>query len=192
MVVLILGLVLFLGVHSLRIFAEGWRQGMIARLGEGPWKGIYSLVSIVGFALIVWGYGLSQPDPIVLWSPPVWTRHLAIALNLVAFILLAAFAVPSGAIKARLGHPMILGVKVWAFAHILANGTLADLVLFGSVLAWAIVDYAASRRRDRAQGTVRIAGPMQNDAIAVAIGVIAWGAFVWRLHAWLIGVSPLA
>ena len=165
---------------------------MIARLGEGPWKGVYSLVSIVGFVLIVWGYGLTRLDPVVLWSPPVWTRHIALALNLIAFILLAAFIVPAGRIKARLRHPMVLGVKVWAFAHLLANGTLADLILFGSVLVWAIVDFAASRRRDRRLGTVYVAGPATNDAIAVALGVVLWGVMIWRLHAWLIGVSPIA
>ena len=192
MLVLIAGLVIFLANHSVRIFAEDWRQGLIARIGEGPWKGLYSLVSIVGLVLIVWGYGLSRLDPVVLWSPPIWTKHLAIALNLVAFVLLAAFIVPAGWIKARLGHPMILSVKVWAFAHLLANGTLADLLLFGSFLAWAIADFAASRRRDRAQGTVRIAGPARNDLIAAGLGVVLWAAILLRLHLWVIGVSPLA
>ena len=192
MLVLIAGLVIFLANHSVRIFAEDWRQGLIARIGEGPWKGLYSLVSIVGLVLIVWGYGLSRLDPVVLWSPPIWTKHLAIALNLVAFVLLAAFIVPAGWMKARLGHPMILSVKVWAFAHLLANGTLADLLLFGSFLVWAIADFAASRRRDRAQGTVRIAGPARNDLIAAGLGVVLWAAILLRLHLWVIGVSPLA
>jgi len=165
---------------------------MIARLGDGRWKGIYSAVSLIGLILMVWGYGLSRLDPIVLWDPPVWTKHVAIVLMLVAFVLLAAFLVPAGRIKARLGHPMILSVKVWALAHLLANGTLADLVLFGSLLIWAIADFAASRRRDRTQGTVRIAGPARNDALAAGVGVVIWAAFVWRLHEWLIGVNPLA
>lgn len=192
MVVLVLGLLIFLASHSLRIFAEDWRQAQIARMGEGPWKGLYSLVSLVGLVLIVWGYGLARQDPIVLWDPPVWTRHIAVTLNLIAFILLAAFLVPAGRIKARLGHPMLLSVKVWAFAHLIANGTLADLLLFGSFLAWAIVDFAANRRRDRALGTVRVAGPVRNDVIAVLLGVLIWAALVWRLHEWLIGVPPLA
>lgn len=192
MLVLILGLLIFLASHSVRIFGEGWRQGMVARLGEGPWKGIYSLVSLLSIVLIVWGYGLARLDPVVLWNPPVWSKHIAVTLNLVAFVLLAVFLVPSGRIKARLGHPMLLSVKVWAFAHLLANGTLADLLLFGSLLVWAVVDFAASRRRDRRNGTVRIAGPARNDAIAVALGVVLWAALVWRVHYWLIGVSPLA
>ena len=192
MVVLIVGLLIFLGVHSVRIFADGWRRESIARLGEGPWKGIYSLVSLAGFVLIVWGYGLTRLEPVVLWDPPVWTKHLALALNLVAFVLFAAFLLPSGRLKARLGHPMLLAVKVWAFAHLIANGTLADLILFGSVLVWAVADFAASRRRDRASGIVRIAGPARNDALAVVVGVLIWAALVWKVHAWLIGVSPLA
>ncbi len=192
MLVLILGLVLFLGAHSVRVFGEDWRRGTIARGGEGRWKGIYSLVSILGFVLIIWGYGMARPDSPVLFEPPVWLKHIAILLNLVAFILLGAFIAPAGRIKARLGHPMILAVKVWAFAHLLANGRLAELVLFGAFLGWSIIDYAASRRRDRAAGVVHVAGPARNDAIAVGVGVVIWAAIVWRLHLWLIGVSPLA
>ena len=192
MLVLIIGLVIFLGGHSVRIAGESFRRRTIARLGEGPWKGLYSAVSLVGLILIVWGYGLSRLDPVVLWNPPVWTKHIAVLLMLPAFVLFAAFLVPAGRIKARLGHPMILAVKVWALAHLLANGTLADLVLFGSLLVWAIADFAASRRRDRAAGTVRIAGPPRNDAFAAGVGVLIWAAFIWRVHEWLIGVSPLA
>ncbi|HWT29740.1 MAG TPA: NnrU family protein [Propylenella sp.] len=192
MVVLILGLVIFLASHSVRIFAPAWRRSMIARLGEGPWKGLYSLVSLIALILIVWGYGLSRLDPVVVWEPPVWTRHIAILLNLIAFILLALFIVPSGRLKARLGHPMILGVKVWAFAHLLANGTLTDVLLFGSLLVWAIVDYAASRRRDRAEGKVYVAGPARNDVLAVVLGVVLWAALLWRVHQWVIGVHPIA
>jgi uncharacterized membrane protein len=192
MVVLILGLVIFLGSHAVRIFAEDWRAGMVARLGEGPWKGIFSLVSLIGLVLIVWGYGLSRPDSMVLWEPPDWLKHIALLLNLIAFILLAIFIVPAGRFKARLGHPMILAIKVWAFAHLLANGTLADLLLFGSFLVWAIADYAVNRRRDRAAGKVYVAGPARNDAIALVLGVVLWAALVWRVHEWLIGVSPLA
>ena len=192
MPLLILGLVIFIGMHSTRIAAESWRAGMIARIGEGPWKGLYSLISIVGLVLIIWGYGMARPDSPVLWEPPVWLKHIAVALNLIAFILLGAFIAPTGRIKARLGHPMILGVKVWAFAHLLANGRVAELVLFGAFLIWAVVDYAASRRRDRRTGTVRTAGPLINDSLAVAPGVVFWAAFVSGVHEWLIGVSPLA
>jgi uncharacterized membrane protein len=192
MVVLILGLVIFLGAHSVRIFADGWRSAMMARLGEGGWKGLYSLVSLVGLVLIVWGFGLARQNPVVLWFSPVWLKHVAIALNLVAFILFGAYLVPAGRMKARLGHPMLLSVKTWAFAHLLANGTLPDVLLFGGFLVWALADFRSNRQRDRAAGTVRVAGPPRNDAIAVAVGVVIWAAFLWFLHAWLIGVSPLS
>lgn len=192
MVILVLGLLIFLGSHSVRIFAPDWRRAQVARIGEGPWKGLYSVVSLVGLVLIVWGYGLARQDPVVLWDPPVWTRHIALTLNLVAFILFAIYLLPSGGMKARIGHPMLLSIKVWAFAHLLSNGTLADLLLFGSFLVWAIVDFVANRRRDRANGTVRTAGPVRNDILAVLVGVAIWAALLWRLHEWIIGVSPLA
>jgi uncharacterized membrane protein len=190
MTVLVFGLVLFLGLHSMRMFADGWRSTQIARLGEGPWKGLYSLVSAVGLVLIVWGYGISRTAPIELWSPPLWTRHLAALLTLVSFVLLAAAYVPGTRIKAAVGHPMVAGTKVWAFAHLISNGRLADLVLFGSFLVWSIVLYAASRRRDRASGTRYQAGPAWRDAVAVAVGLVAWVAFAFWLHGLLIGVRP--
>lgn len=191
MTILIAGLIVFLGVHSIRIVADGWRTQQIARLGELTWKGIYSVVAIVGFVLIVWGYGEARLSPTVLWDPPVWTRHLASLLTLVAFILIAAAYVPQTRIKAAVGHPMVAGVKAWAFAHLLANGTLADLLLFGAFLVWAIVDYIAARRRDRAAGTVYIKGPVSRDVIAVVVGGVAWAVFAVYLHAWWIGVRPI-
>jgi uncharacterized membrane protein len=190
MAILILGLVVFLGVHSVRIVAEGWRTKQIARLGELTWKAIYSIISIVGFILIVWGYGEARTAAVALWSPPVWTRHLASLLTLVSFILIAAAYVPQTRIKAAVGHPMVAGVKLWAFAHLLANGTLADVLLFGAFLVWAILDFIAARRRDRAAGTVYIKGPAMRDATAVAIGLVGWVVFALYLHAWWIGVRP--
>lgn len=191
MFLLILGLLLFLVPHSLRIAAPAWRQGQIAAWGEGPWKAAFSIVSIVGIVLIVWGYAAARVDPVVLWQPPIWTRHLAVPLVALAFVLIAAAYAPPGRIKAALGHPMVLGVKVWAFAHLIANGTLADLVLFGAILVWAIVDYANSRRRDRAAGRVHVAGSVRNDGIAVLVGIAIWAGFLFGLHRWLFGVAPL-
>lgn len=190
MTMLILGLILFLGTHSVRIFAEDWRGRQIARLGEQRWKGIYSLVSLAGFALLVWGYGLARAEPVLLWSPPVWTRHLAALLTLPAFILLVAAYVPGTRIKAAVKHPMVVGVKVWAFSHLIANGTLADVLLFGSFLVWAVVDYRSARARDRAAGTRYVAGPISRDVLAVVIGLVAWAAFALWLHGLLIGVRP--
>jgi uncharacterized membrane protein len=190
MTMLILGLLIFLGAHSVRIFADGWRTRQLARLGEGKWKGLYSVVSAVGLVLIVWGYGLARAEPTVLWMPPLWTRHVAALLTVPAFILIVAAYVPGNRIKAGLGHPMVAGVKVWAFAHLLANGTLAGVILFGAFLAWAVADFASARRRDRRAGTVYPAGTIARDAVAVIVGLVAWAAFAFYLHGWLFGVRP--
>ncbi len=191
MMLMILGLVLFLGVHSVRIVADGWRSAAIARLGAGPWKGVYSLLSLAGFALVCWGFGLAREQPLLLWQPPTAMRHLAGLLTLLAFILVAAAYVPRNLLKARLHHPMLLGVKSWALAHLLANGTLAHVVLFGSFLAWAVVDFIVSRRRDRAQGTVYPPGTWGPTAVTVVVGVLAWYAFAFWLHGLWIGVRPM-
>jgi uncharacterized membrane protein len=188
---MILGLVLFLGVHSVRIVADDWRGRTIARLGEGPWKGLYSLASIAGFALILWGFSLARQQPQVLWEPPAGMRHAAALFTLVAFVLVVAAYVPRNHFKARLHHPMLLGVKSWAFGHLLANGTLAHIILFGSFLAWAVADFIVSRRRDRALGTVYPAGTAAGTAITVVVGVAAWYAFAFWLHGLWIGVRPL-
>lgn len=190
MAILILGLVLFLGVHSTRIVADGWRSATIARIGEMTWKGIYSLLSIAGFALVVWGFRIARADTLVLYTPPVWTRHLAALLLVVSFILLVAAYVPRNAIKAKLHHPMVLGVKVWALAHLLANGVAADVLLFGAFLLWAVFSYRAARRRDRASNTVYPAGTASMTALTVVIGVVAWAVFAFMLHGPLIGVRP--
>jgi uncharacterized membrane protein len=189
MFVLLLGLVLFLGVHSVRIVADDWRNAQVAR-SEARYKGLYSLASALGLALIVWGYGLTRSSPVDLWLPPQWTRHAASLLTLVSFVLLAAAYVPGTRIKAAVGHPMVAGVTVWAVAHLLSNGRLGDLVLFGAFLAWALLDYLAARRRDRAAGTVYRSAGLSRDAIAVVVGAVAWFVFALYLHGWLIGVRP--
>jgi len=190
MSMLVIGLVVFLGAHSVRIFAEDWRSARVKAMGAGAWKGAYSLISIVGFVLIVWGYGESRAVPVELWQPPVWARHLATLLTVPAFVLLAAAYVPGTRIKAAVKHPMVLGVKLWAFAHLMANGRLADVILFGAFLLWSILDFRAARRRDRATGAVYEAGPVLRDAIAIAVGLVAWAVFAMYLHAAWIGVRP--
>ena len=187
---LLAGLLLFLGVHSTRVFADDWRNRTRARLGALPFKGIYSLISLAGFVLLVWGYGVARQQPVVLWNPPVAMRHVAALLTLFSFVLLAAAYVPGNQIKARLHHPMVLGVKVWALAHLLANGTLADVLLFGGFLIWAIVLFAASRRRDRREHTVYARGNAGATGITVVVGVLAWVVFALWLHRVLIGVAP--
>ncbi len=191
MAMLIAGLVLFLGVHSVRIFADDWRNALIAKLGAGPWKGLYSLVSLAGFVLIVMGYGAARATPVDLWMPPRWTAHPTSLLTLIAFILLAAAYVKGNHIKAAIGHPMVAGVKIWAFAHLLSNGRLADVVLFGAFLVWAVLDFRSSRQRDKRSGTRYPAGSGARTAITVVAGVVAWAVFAFVLHAMWIGVKPL-
>ena len=191
MSILILGLLIFLGVHSLRLFADGWRNRQLARLGELRWKGLYTLVSLIGFALICWGFGLARQHAVLLYVPPVALRYANALFTLVAFVLVAAAYVPRNHLKAKFGHPMLLGVKVWAFGHLLATGMLHDVVLFGAFLLWAVVLFIASRRRDRLAGTVYPAGKLQGDVLAVVIGVAAWAAFALWLHLRLIGVNPM-
>jgi uncharacterized membrane protein len=187
---LILGLAIFLGVHSVRLFARDWREAQIARLGEQRWKGVYSLVSAVGLGLIVWGYGMARADPVMLWVPPLWTRHLAALLTLPAFILLVAAYVPGSHIKAVIGHPMVAGVKLWALAHLLASGKLSTVVLAGAFLVWAIAGFASSRRRDRAESRTYPVVGWPRDVMVIALGGVAWALFALYGHAWLIGVRP--
>jgi uncharacterized membrane protein len=191
MTILILGLVIFLGVHSVRIVADGWRGAQIERLGAARWKGLYSIASAVGLVLIVWGYGITRAAPVDLWSPPAWTRSAAALLMLVSFTLFAAAYVPRTHVKAAFGHPMMLGTKAWALAHLVSNGRLGDVLLFGAFLAWAVAGYIAARRRDRASGTVYPAGSIGRDALAFAAGAAATVVFILWLHGWLIGVQPI-
>ncbi len=191
MLLLLLGLLIFLGVHSVRIAADGWRSATIARVGALPWKAVYAVLSIVGFVLIVWGFSLARQQPVQLWMPPRGMRHLAALLTLIAFVLLAATYVPRNAIKARLHHPMVLSVKVWALAHLLANGNLAHVVLFGAFLVWAALNFRAARARDRAAGTVYPAGTAAGTGITVVVGVAAWALFAFWAHGALIGIRPI-
>ena len=190
MSVLILGLIVFLGVHSTRIVADGWRTAQLKHLGEGSWKGIYSVVSIAGFALIIWGFGLARQQPVLLWNVPAGMRHAAALLTLVAFVLIVAAYVPRNAIKARMHHPMLLGVKTWALAHLLATGRLADLILFGAFLAWAVACFIAAQKRDRAAAAQYPAGTAGATAITVAAGIVIWAVFAFWLHGVLIGIRP--
>jgi len=188
MKVLILGLLIFLAVHSVRIIAEPWRTALIARLGQNGWKGLYSLLSILGVALIVWGYGLARGQPMILWTPPAWTHPIAALINIPAFIFIAAAYVPGNRFKATLGHPMVAGTQLWALAHLLANGTLPAVLLFGSFLIWSITDFASARRRDRVAGTRYPAGTLGRDAAVVVVGIASWALIAFLFHKWLAGV----
>ena len=190
MMYLVTGLLLFLGVHSTRVFANDWRSQTLVRIGEKPFKGVYALLSIAGFALLLWGYGQARLQGVMLWNPPAAMRHIAALLMLLSFVLLAATYVPGNQIKAKLHHPMVLSTKVWALAHLLANGSLADTVLFGSFLVWSVLLFAASRRRDRRERVAYPAGTASMTAVTVATGIAAWAVFAFWLHRVLIGVSP--
>ncbi|MFN5509720.1 MAG: NnrU family protein [Burkholderiales bacterium] len=190
MTLLLCGLVLFLGTHSIRVFADGWRTAQVARLGPQAWKGLYAVLSVAGFVMLVWGYGQARTEPVVLWNPPAGLRHLASLLTLIAFVLLAAAYVPGTRIKRAVGHPMVAGTKAWALAHLLANGALADVLLFGGFLVWSVLLFIASRRRDRRAGTVYAVGPVARDVLAVVVGLAGWAVFAFWAHAWLIGVRP--
>jgi uncharacterized membrane protein len=188
MLKLIAGLVIFLGVHSIAIFAPRWRGQLIARIGMPSWKMGYSLASIAGFVLIVMGYGAARLDPVVLYQPPFWLRHVAMLVMLPVFPLLLAAYLP-GRIKAAVKHPMLAAVKAWALAHLLVNGTLADVLLFGGFLAWAVLDrISAGKRPVVAQAAP---GSARNDIIAIVGGLALYAVFVVWAHAWLIGVRPM-
>jgi uncharacterized membrane protein len=192
MTVLILGLLVFLGLHSLRVFADGWRSRQVARLGPMRWKALYSVGAIAGFVLICWGFGLARQHPLPLYAPPLWLRQLNALFTLVAFVLLAAARVPRNHLKARLHHPQTLAVKVWAFGHLLATGMLHDVVLFGSFLVWSVVLFASARRRDRRLGTVYAEGTVRGDVVVTVAGLALWALFAFWLHVVLMGVSPFA
>lgn len=193
MSVLVLGLVIFLGVHSVSIVAPGWRSATLARLGEGPWKGIYSVATGVGLALLIVGYGMARGNPVVLYTPPIALRHLALVVMLPVFPLLFAAYLP-GRIRTAAKHPMLLAVTLWAAAHLLANGTLADVLLFGAFLAWAVADRISVKRRPAVEAHHVPAAPARpaNDAIAIVGGLAVYVVFILWAHRWIIGVSPLA
>ncbi|MEY3517146.1 MAG: hypothetical protein RLZ89_6 [Pseudomonadota bacterium] len=202
MALLILGLVLFLGAHSTRIFAENWRQAALERLGDKAFKGANALVSLVGFGLLIYGFDQVRWDSPALWAPPVWVKHVAALLMLLSLVLLASAYAPRNAIKAKLHHPMVLSVKVWALAHLLANPRVADLVLFGAFLLWSVLNFRAARKRDRlAAASAQETGeagtlPAREVSLAatlraVGIGVVVWAFLLSRGHVWLFGVSPL-
>jgi uncharacterized membrane protein len=191
MIYLILGLVIFLAAHSVRVVNEDWYLQVRLRIAALRWKTFYSLISLLGLGLIVWGFSLARQHPVQIWSPPLTMRHLGSLLMLISFVLLAAAYVPGNIIKERIRHPMVLCVQVWALAHLLANGNVAHVILFGSFLLWAILDFNAARRRDRAGAARYPGGTAGATGITVALGVGAWVAVTLWLHGTLIGVRPL-
>lgn len=190
MLTMILGLILFLGPHSVRIFANDWRNRQISQRGENLWKGIYSIVSIIGFVLIVNGYAETRLNPQIIWLPPQWLQHTMAVLLLPLFVLIIAAYLPGTKLKAWSGHPMAASVKLWGLTHLLANGTLADIILFTSFMTWGIFDYRASRQRDKKAGVRYPYLGISRDIIAIVAGIMLWVAFAFYLHERLIGVRP--
>lgn len=188
MTLMIIGLLLFLGLHSVRIFADDWRSAAVARIGEPAWKGIYSLFAIAGLALAIIGYGRMRLDPALVWVPPAGLRHFVALLMVPAFILLVAAYVPRNHLKAGLGHPMIIAVALWALAHLLANGRPGDIVFFGAFLLWALLDWRAAVRRPAAAAA---APTWARTAVTVVIGLVAYWLFAFHLHAWVTGVPVM-
>jgi uncharacterized membrane protein len=187
--IFLVGLVLFLGVHSVSIVAPAWRDAQVARIGDGPWKGLYTGVSAIGLGLLIYGYGVARASPVVLYTPPRALHDLALLLMVPVFPLLLAAYLP-GRLQRATKHPMLLSVKLWATAHLLANGTLADVLLFAAFLAWAVFDRISVKRR--APRPVPGAPPRPwNDAIAIVGGLAIYALFVFRAHRWLVGVSPI-
>jgi uncharacterized membrane protein len=191
MTLLLLGIVLFIGTHAFTM-ARGPRAALLHRLGEGPYKGLYSLLSLAGIVLISIGYGqYRQAGYVPVWEPPVWTRHLSLLLVWAAFVFFVAAYLPGGIRNAAKGHPMLLGLKIWATGHLIANGDLGSILLFGSLLAWGVAARISAKRRDEARphgAPAAAPAGWRNDALAVAIGTVAYVAFAFWLHPWLIGV----
>lgn len=193
--VLVLGLLLFLGVHSVRMVAEGWRSERIERMGVGAWKGAYSLLSLIGILLIIWGFAQMRGTPTVLWEAPSWLRQLVGPVTLVASILATAAYVPRSRLRALVEHPMLAGVALWALVHLLANGRLADVLLFGAFLVWSVFDFFSARRRTHAGaqvgaqlGGLRPSGSWANDLVSIVIGTVIWYVVAAYLHEPLFGV----
>lgn len=190
MTILILGIILFIGTHMIRIVAPGFRTAMVQKLGENGWKGVHGLISILALVVVVLGW---QQAPVIdLWFPPKGMTHLTLTLMLFAVICLVAGMLPAGHIATKAKHPMVLSVKIWALAHLLSNGDLRSVLLFASFLAWGVIARIALKRRQRAgEVTLRRFVSAKWDLAAVVVGLLVWGLFIWKLHALLFGVAPL-
>ncbi|MEM9330098.1 MAG: NnrU family protein [Pseudomonadota bacterium] len=186
---LVAGLFVFLGIHSTRMLAPAWRESFIEARGEAPWKGMYTITSIAGMALLVWGYGQARFDNVFLYASPVWLSHLQLLLMVPVMILLVASNLPAGRIKKAVKNPMLIAIKIWAIGHILVNGDLASLLLFGTFLIWAVfLVINTNRRNEPRPETVSV----RSDVISVVAGVIAWVVFIFWLHEVITGVPAIA
>ncbi|MBB3589987.1 putative membrane protein [Rhizobium sp. BK529] len=192
MTLLIIGIVLFLGVHLVRVVAPDFRRSMIASLGEKGWRAGYSIASIATLILLIYGFGQARQVTGMLYYPPVWMAHITVALMLIAMICLVASLLPAGHIATKTKHPMVLSVKIWALAHLLANGETSSVLLFAAFLAWGVImRISLKRRQKRGEITLPVFVSARYDLYAVIIGAVVWALIIWRVHEWLIGVAPL-
>lgn len=191
MELLIAGLVLFLGVHSTRILADGWRARMLARVGEKPWKLGYTVVSLLGFVLIVYGFGQARQAPEWVFVAPAWGRHLTMLAMWVSMILLAASHSPQSHYKAWLHHPMLWATLLWSATHLTVRHQKHDAVMFGAFAVWAAVCLVSSYARDARNGTTYGPPVLKKTLIATAAGTVLYLVFVFGLHKLLMGMSPL-
>ncbi|MBZ7922758.1 NnrU family protein [Ensifer adhaerens] len=193
MAILVLGIIIFLGLHLIRVVAPGFRAGVIESRGKGTWMGIYAILSLIGLCLIIYGFGQARSETGMLYNPPVFLRHIALLLMLFAFVIAAAGFLPAGRIAVAVKHPQVLSIKIWALAHLLANGETSSVLLFGSFLAWAVILRISLKRRERAgERVLPVFKSSTNDVLAIVIGLVVYVLFVWKLHEWLIGVQPVA
>ena len=189
MLLFITGLILFFAAHSISIVNVGWRDAMVERLGLRAWRTLDSLVSLAGLVLLIWGYGIARSDPVILYAPPAWLLYVNFLLMLFVFPLFMASLLP-GRIKTAVKHPAFASVKIWAFAHLLTNGALTDVLLFGCFLAWAVAGRISMKYR-RQRPTPGFPPSPANDLLAVVIGLLLYLAFTMTLHDWLIGVEVM-
>lgn len=192
MTLLIVGLILFLGIHLIRVFAPGFRNTVIERFGKPAWIAGHSILSTLTLVLVIYGFGEAREVTGMLWYPPVWMAHIAVTLMLVSMICLVAAALPPGYIAVKTKYPVIVAIKIWALAHLLANGETSSVLLFVSFLIWAVLLRIMMKRRERA-GEVkpRVFVSAKYDIASVVLGAVLWAAIVFWLHEWLIGVAPL-
>lgn len=187
--ILVAGLIVFLAIHSTKALMPDMRQSVIDARGEGAWKGIYTLISLVGLALIIWGFGVARYENVFFYTAPTWLNHLQLLLMLPVMILLVATELPAGKIKKAIKNPLLVAVKLWAIGHMLVNGDLASYLLFGSLLAWAVMVVINTKRRGQSFPDETV---IKSDIISVVAGVALWLIIAFWLHEWLIGVPVIA
>ncbi|MGR0278376.1 NnrU family protein [Marinomonas dokdonensis] len=193
MLTLLLGLVLFFALHSIGLLAPNWRQASMARHGVIRWRVRYSMASLLAIAFIIMGFQEARLAPTWVWFPPQWTRHASALLMLLALFCVGSSFSPNSTLKSKMGYPLLLAVKLWAFAHLLSNGALAEILTFGSFLIWSIVSFAVYRRRDRLAGvTYKTTGSsLVPNFFSLSFAMISWFVIASYLHEMVLGVSPL-